>query len=105
MTVDLNDVLDDKIVGGLTIHDTEYLKTVFVAVNKSQKEAFEREVYNIGGELVGYGGESDIEKNECRHPNVSPMWHHWAAFASGCIDVISLSSSFFLRVFLLAWKS
>ncbi|KAL3823023.1 hypothetical protein ACHAXA_005211 [Cyclostephanos tholiformis] len=56
MTVDLNDVLDDKIVGGLTIHDTEYLKTVFVAVSKSQREVFEREIYNIGGELVGYGG-------------------------------------------------
>ena len=58
MTVDLNDVLDAKIVGGLSIHDTEYLKTVFVAVAKSQRENFEKEIYNIGGELVGYGGES-----------------------------------------------
>lgn len=58
MTVDLNDVLDDKIVGGLTIHDTEYLKTIFVAVAKAQREVFEKDIYNIGGELVGYGGES-----------------------------------------------
>jgi len=56
MTVDLNDVLDDKIVGGLTIHDTEYLKTIFVAVAKAQREVFEKDIYSIGGELVGYGG-------------------------------------------------
>jgi V-type H+-transporting ATPase subunit C len=75
MTVDLNDVLDDKIVGGLSIHDTEYLKTVFVAVPKSQREAFEKEIYNIGGELVGYGG----EYGECRHaraPSMLSSSHH-----------------------------
>ena len=57
MSVDLNDVLDDKIVRGLSIHDTEYLKTVFVAVGKAQKETFENDIYTLGDELVGYGGE------------------------------------------------
>jgi len=57
LTVDLNDVLDDKIMSNLNIHDTEYLKTVFVGVPKAAKENFEKEVYVLGGELVGYGGE------------------------------------------------
>mmetsp|Transcript_27812 Transcript_27812/g.58766 ORF Transcript_27812/g.58766 Transcript_27812/m.58766 type:complete len:425 (+) Transcript_27812:114-1388(+) len=55
-SVDLNDVLDEKTVRGLSLHDTEYLKTVFVAVSKGQKDAFEKEVYGMGSELVGYGG-------------------------------------------------
>lgn len=57
MTVDLNDVLDEKMVRGLEIHDSEYLKSLFVAVGKGQVEGFEREVYGMGAELVGYGGE------------------------------------------------
>jgi len=56
LTVDLNDVLDAKIVNGLVLHDTEYLKTIFVGVPKSSKDVFEKEIYNLGGELVGYGG-------------------------------------------------
>lgn len=56
MTVDLNDVLDEKIIRGLKIIDTEYLKTVFVAVGKGQREVFENEIYKMGAELVGYGG-------------------------------------------------
>mmetsp|Transcript_35206 Transcript_35206/g.51750 ORF Transcript_35206/g.51750 Transcript_35206/m.51750 type:complete len:424 (-) Transcript_35206:1290-2561(-) len=55
-TVDLNDVLEEKVVKNLKIFDTEYLKTVFVAVSKSQVEVFENEIYVLGGELVGYGG-------------------------------------------------
>ena len=58
LSVDLNDVLDEKIFRGLQIHDTEYLMTVFVACGKTQREGFEKEIYNMGGELVGYGGES-----------------------------------------------
>ncbi|KAL7425400.1 hypothetical protein ACHAXM_007422 [Skeletonema potamos] len=55
-TVDLNDVLEEKVVKNLKLFDTEYLKTVFVAVSKSQVETFEKEIYVLGGELVGYGG-------------------------------------------------
>lgn len=55
-SVDLNDVLDEKTMRGLRICDTEYLKTVFVAVSKGQAEAFEKDVYKMGADLVGYGG-------------------------------------------------
>ena len=56
LSVDLNDVLDEKIVRGLKIVDSEYLKTVFVAVGKAQVDTFEKEIYSMGSELVGYGG-------------------------------------------------
>ena len=56
LSVDLNDVLDEKIVRGLKIINTEYLKTVFVAVGKAQVDTFEKEIYSMGSELVGYGG-------------------------------------------------
>jgi len=56
LSVDLNDVLDEKIMRGLQIHDTEHLKTVFVAVGKAQRETFEKDIYTLGAELVGYGG-------------------------------------------------
>ncbi|ACI65067.1 V-type H-ATPase subunit C [Thalassiosira pseudonana CCMP1335] len=52
MTVDLNDVLDEKMVRGLEIHDSEYLKSLFVAVGKGQVEGFEREVYGMGSPVV-----------------------------------------------------
>ncbi len=57
MTVDLNDVLDERIVRNTKIYDTDYLKTIFVAVAKSQEKAFTTEIYKMGTDLVGYGGE------------------------------------------------
>ncbi|KAL7468276.1 hypothetical protein ACHAXS_008499 [Conticribra weissflogii] len=56
MTVDLNDVLDERIVRNTKIYDTDYLKTIFVAVAKSQEKAFTTEIYKMGTDLVGYGG-------------------------------------------------
>jgi len=56
LVADLNDALDEKTVRSLDIHDTEYLKTIFVAVGKGQVEQFQKEIYGLGGELVGYGG-------------------------------------------------
>jgi len=56
LVCDLNDVLDDKIVRGLDIHDSEYLKTIFVAVPKAAQAAFRDDVYDLGKDLVGYGG-------------------------------------------------
>mmetsp|Transcript_11952 Transcript_11952/g.21562 ORF Transcript_11952/g.21562 Transcript_11952/m.21562 type:complete len:425 (-) Transcript_11952:426-1700(-) len=56
LSADLNDVLNEQIVRGLNIQDTDYLKTVFVGVGKGQKEAFEKDIYGFGSELVGYGG-------------------------------------------------
>ncbi|KAL7546881.1 hypothetical protein ACHAWF_010205 [Thalassiosira exigua] len=55
-SVDLNDALDEATMRGLTVHDTEYLKTMFVAVGKGQREQFEKDVYKLGADIVGYGG-------------------------------------------------
>lgn len=56
MAVDLNDVLTSDIMRGIDILDTEYLKTVFVAVTKASSENFESTIYKLGDQLVGYGG-------------------------------------------------
>lgn len=56
MSVDLNDVLDEKTMRDLQVTDSEYLKTLFVAVAKGQRETFENDIYTMGAELVGYGG-------------------------------------------------
>jgi len=56
LTLDLNDALDDKIMNSLTIHNTEYLQTIFIAVAKGQVETFTKDIYNLGNDLVGYGG-------------------------------------------------
>lgn len=56
LSVDLNDVLDEKMMRNLQVTDTEYLKTLFVAVAKGQREALENDIYTMGEELVGYGG-------------------------------------------------
>jgi V-type H+-transporting ATPase subunit C len=56
MVADLNDVLTEEIMSRVELHDTEYLKTVFIAVPKGMKENFESGVYKIGSDLVGYGG-------------------------------------------------
>lgn len=60
MTVDLNDVLDERIVRNTKIYDTDYLKTIFVAVAKSQEKAFTAEIYKLGTDLVGYGGKFKV---------------------------------------------
>lgn len=56
MVVDLNDVLTDEIMARVDVHDTEYLKTCFVAIAKNVQENFESSIYSIGNDLVGYGG-------------------------------------------------
>jgi V-type H+-transporting ATPase subunit C len=56
LTVDLNVVLTEEIMRGVKIVDTEYLKSVFIAVPKSIKETFESSIYKVGSDLVGYGG-------------------------------------------------
>ncbi|CAB9511849.1 proton ATPase subunit C 1 [Seminavis robusta] len=56
MSADLNDVLNDDIMSRVDVHDTEYLKTVFVAIAKGAKENFESSIYKIANDLVGYGG-------------------------------------------------
>jgi len=56
MVADLNDHLTDEIMSRTEVLDTEYLKTVFVAIAKSMQENFEANIYKMGSDLVGYGG-------------------------------------------------
>lgn len=56
MQADLNDVLNEEIMRKINLVDSEYLKTVFVAIPKSQKENFESNVDKMAADLVGYGG-------------------------------------------------
>lgn len=56
ISADLNDVLTADIMRKVKILDTEYLKTVFVAVPMGMKEVFEKNVDKLASDLVGYGG-------------------------------------------------
>jgi len=56
LVADLNDVLTDAIMSNVTVHDTDYLKTVFIAVPKTAQESFESTIYQLGDKIVGYGG-------------------------------------------------
>ena len=56
MVADLNDVLTEDIMRHVKIHNTDFLKTVFVAVPGMAKENFEATAESMGGDLVGYGG-------------------------------------------------
>ena len=53
---DLNDILTADIMSKVNVTDTEYLKTMFIAIPKSMEENFKIGIYKIGGDLVGYGG-------------------------------------------------
>lgn len=56
LSVDLNDVLTPEIMRGIRVHDTDHLKTVFIAIPRGQEEDFMANAENLGGDLVGYGG-------------------------------------------------
>lgn len=56
MKADLNDVLDSDIMNRINVVDTEYLKTVFIAIPKQAKENFETSIESIASDVVGYGG-------------------------------------------------
>jgi V-type H+-transporting ATPase subunit C len=56
LVADLGDVLTDNVVGRLELHDTEYLKTIFIAVPKSGKDSFMQTYDQIGSDLVDYNG-------------------------------------------------
>jgi len=56
MVVDLNDVLTDDVMRNIQVHDTEYLKTIFIAVPKGAEGDFTSSIEQIGSGLVGYGG-------------------------------------------------
>mmetsp|Transcript_17952 Transcript_17952/g.28998 ORF Transcript_17952/g.28998 Transcript_17952/m.28998 type:complete len:421 (-) Transcript_17952:1699-2961(-) len=56
MVADLNDVLDEETMRQVKVYDTEYLKTVFVAIPKGAKENFESSIDSLASDVVGYGG-------------------------------------------------
>jgi len=56
MKADLNDSLDAETMRNVNTVDTEYLKTVFVAIPKQAKENFESSIANLGSDVVGFGG-------------------------------------------------
>lgn len=56
LVADLNDVISEQAMRAVEVHDTEYLKTLFVAVPKVDMEKFENTVESLGSNLVGYGG-------------------------------------------------
>lgn len=56
LVVDLNDVLTEAHMSKVKVHDTEYLKTVFIAIPKLAKESFEANIENLGDKIVGFGG-------------------------------------------------
>ena len=56
MTVELNDVVKAEHMRNLQVYDTEYLKTLFIAIPNNQKMVFEKQIYKVGESLVGYGG-------------------------------------------------
>jgi len=56
LVADLNDVLTPADMQKVQNHDTEYLKTVFIAIPSGMDAEFKNDIYNLGNTLVGYGG-------------------------------------------------
>ena len=56
LVADLNDVLTQDVMRNITVHDTEYLKTIFIAIPKGMEEEFMTNIESVGADIVGYGG-------------------------------------------------
>lgn len=56
MVADLNDILNEETMRKVEVLDTEYLKTVFIAIPMAIKETFNRNIETLGSNIVGYGG-------------------------------------------------
>ncbi len=56
LVADLNDVLTQDVMRNITVHDTEYLKTVFIAIPKGMEEDFLTNIEGVGKDIVGFGG-------------------------------------------------
>mmetsp|Transcript_1017 Transcript_1017/g.2965 ORF Transcript_1017/g.2965 Transcript_1017/m.2965 type:complete len:419 (-) Transcript_1017:214-1470(-) len=56
MVADLNDALNADLMRGVDVVDSEYLKTMFIAIPKGMKDEFEKKIESLGGSMVGYGG-------------------------------------------------
>jgi len=56
MVVSLNDVLTDDVMRNIEVLDTDYLKTLFIAIPKGAEEEFTKVYEKLGVDIVGYGG-------------------------------------------------
>ena len=56
LIAELNDVLTAADMQKVQVHDTEYLKTMFIAIPSGMDAEFKNEIYKIGSNLVGFGG-------------------------------------------------
>lgn len=56
LVADLNDVLTESQMSKVDVHDSEYLKTLFIAIPKISKDSFEGSIETLGDKIVGFGG-------------------------------------------------
>jgi V-type H+-transporting ATPase subunit C len=56
LVADLNDVLTQDVMRSIQVHDTEYLKTLFIAIPKGSEEEFMTSIEGVGSDIVGFGG-------------------------------------------------
>jgi V-type H+-transporting ATPase subunit C len=56
LVADLNDVLTQDVMRNIIVHDTEYLKTLFVAIPKGAEEDFMTNIESVGSDIAGFGG-------------------------------------------------
>lgn len=56
LVADLNDVLTQDVMRCVDIHDTDHLKTLFIALSKGSEKSFLSSVETLASDLVGYGG-------------------------------------------------
>jgi len=64
LVVDLNDILTHDVMRSVNIHDTEYLKTLFIAIPRGNEDLFLNSIESLANDLVGYGG-----PDWSRHPD------------------------------------
>lgn len=57
LVADLNDVLNVNIMRNVKVYNSEYLKTLFIAVPNSSQVTFEETIESLGDTIAGYGGE------------------------------------------------
>ena len=56
MVTNLKDVSTQDVMRDITVHDTEYLKTLFVVIPKGIEEDFMASIEKVGSDIFGFGG-------------------------------------------------
>ena len=64
MVTNLKDVSTQELMRDITVHDTEYLKTLFVVIPKGIEEDFMASIEKVGSDIFGFGG-PDWSHNPC----------------------------------------